>query len=294
MTNSDLDEIGQKESRTNRDMSLMECLQVLKGRAVRLYGNLVKAINDEGPNYLHPHYSKFEVSYDVWKDMRREERVEYAKKFLTFVPEEVEPSTSRQQEVVEETGGNDGSGTSEFRDPLDDPPNQTPAATATLEESVAEKPTLVDESAQTLPIRASYLMIPESGIKRETLRKVFRDAQAVLNESDSISCVPSSSKNCRTVRNETDVEPLIVKPNSRNQNLFLYKCRRFVSLSVICHHTAAVSHVVGKLLEYCMEVKKKLTASQAKRKTAYLTAGMENNLHLSHRGKKQTKLERIH
>ena len=110
------------------------------------------------------------------------------------MPEEVEPSTSRQPEVVEETGDNDGSGTSEFRDPFDDPPIQSPAATATLEESVAEEPTLVDESAQTLPIRASDLMIPESAIKRETLEKVFRDAKALLNESDSISCVPSSSK----------------------------------------------------------------------------------------------------
>ena len=73
MTKSDLDEIGQKEGRTHRDMSLMECLQVLKGRAVRMYANLVKAIYDEGPYYLHPHYSKFAVSYDVWKDMRREE-----------------------------------------------------------------------------------------------------------------------------------------------------------------------------------------------------------------------------
>ena len=115
------------------------------------------------------------------------------------MPEEVEPSTSRQPEVVEETGGNDGSGTSEFRDPFDDPPIQSPAATATSEESVAEEPNLVDENAQTLPIGVSNLMIPESAIKSETLGKVFRDAQALLNESDSISCVPSSSKNCRAV-----------------------------------------------------------------------------------------------
>ena len=112
-------------------------------------------------------------------------------------------------------------------------------------------------------------MIPESAIERETLEKVFRDAQALLNESDSISCVPSSSKNCRAVRNETEL-----------------------SLSVICHHTVALSHVVGKLLEYCMEVKKKLIASQAKRKTALpnLTAGMENNLPLSHRGMKANEI----
>ena len=72
MTKSDLDEIGQKEGRPHRDMSLMECLQVLKGRAVRMYANLVKAIYDEGPFYLHPHYSKFAVSYDVWKEEKNE------------------------------------------------------------------------------------------------------------------------------------------------------------------------------------------------------------------------------
>ena len=83
-----------------------------------------------------------------------------------------------------------------------------------------------------------------------------------------------------------------MKPTSRNQNLFLCKCRVFVSLSVICHHTVAVSHVVGKLLEYCMEVKKKLTAFQAKRKIALpkLTAGMESNLPLSHRGMKANEI----
>ena len=46
-----------------------------------MYANLVKAIYNEGPYYLHPHCSKFAVSYDVWKDMRREERVKDAKKF---------------------------------------------------------------------------------------------------------------------------------------------------------------------------------------------------------------------
>ena len=102
MTKSDLDETGQKEARTHRDRSLMECLQVLKDRALRMYANLIKAIYDEGPYYLHPHYSKFAVSCDVWKDMRREERVKHARKFLSFVPEEIEPSTSRQPKAVEE------------------------------------------------------------------------------------------------------------------------------------------------------------------------------------------------
>ena len=160
--------------------------------------------------------------------MQREERVKHASKFLSFVPEEVEPSTSRQPKAVEETGGNDGSGTNKLRDPFDDPPVQSPAAAITSKESVAEEPTSVDQSAQTLPIRPSDLMVPESAIKRETLEKVFRDTQALLNELDSIRYVPSSSKNCRAVRNETDVEPLILKPTSRNQNLFLCKCRVFV------------------------------------------------------------------
>ena len=65
---------------------------------------------------------------------------------------------------------------------------------------------------------------------------------------------------------------------------------------MICHHTVVVSHVVGKLSEYCMEIKKKLTASQAKRKIALpnLTAGMEGNLLLSHRGMKANEMERFH
>ena len=41
---NDLDEIGQKEGRTHRDMNLMERLQVLKDRAL---ANLIKATYDE-------------------------------------------------------------------------------------------------------------------------------------------------------------------------------------------------------------------------------------------------------
>ena len=117
-------------------------------------------------------------------------------------------------------------------------------------------------SHQRLPISSRDLDISTNVISADILCTIFKDAEVILNNPGSITDVPSRNKDCKAVRNEADTEPLIVKPTGKNKSLFECKCRVFVSLSVICHHTVAVSHVTGKFLEYCIEVKKKLTAPQ--------------------------------
>ena len=60
------------------------------------------------------------------------------------------------------------------------------------------------------------------------MSKIFADAQSLLDDENSIKDVASKSDDVKTVLNGTDSDPLIVKPTSKNKNLFECKCRTFI------------------------------------------------------------------
>ena len=114
------------------------------------------------------------------------------------------------------------------------------------------------------------------------MSKIFADAQSLLDDENSIKDAASKSDDVKTVLNGTDPDPLIVKPTSKNKNLFECKCRTFSILKGMCSHTLAVASVLGRVSDFRIEVKKKWIQSSKRRKTIpNLTAGIETGLLLT-------------
>ena len=190
MTKSDLDETGKKEDRTHRNMSLTQCLQVLKDRAMRMYVDLIKALYDEGPYYLHPLFSKFAISYENWKDMVRDQRIQHAKKLLSFIPKNA--STDATVDLAKEINKLD-----EIVDIFDDPPplseNQSVSTNANIQQKRSVE-CVATTSHQRLPISSRALDIPTNVIRADILCTIFKDAEVILNNPGSITDVPSRNK----------------------------------------------------------------------------------------------------
>ena len=125
------------------------------------------------------------------------------------------------------------------------------------------------------------------------MSKIFADAQSLLDDENSIKDAASKSDDVKTVLSGTDSDPLIVKPTSKNKNLFECKCRTFSLLKGMCSHTLAVACVLGRVLDFCIEVKKKWIQSSKRRKTIpNLTAGIETGLPLTQRGMKKNEVSK--
>ncbi len=83
-----VDEIWSENEKTYCDSpSLSGCFQALKDRSLRMYGDIVKTIYDQGPYSLCEEFSNFKVSYDTWMKWTREQRVSHIDSFFSYVLE---------------------------------------------------------------------------------------------------------------------------------------------------------------------------------------------------------------
>ena len=69
-----------------------------------------------------------------------------------------------------------------------------------------------------LPISLEELKFEEM-IPRETLEKMFKDAERLLNVRDGVTTAASNDDRIRTVKNINSSYPLIVTPNKKNRNI---------------------------------------------------------------------------
>ena len=279
MVKDDLDEAGKETGKTHRDISLSSCLQVMKRRSLRLYSDIIKAVYDQGPYMLSPSYAKFKIEYDVWMDMSIEERHVHLKRYFSFVPKKPE-----SVHLINESHNLDHGVESLHID-------QVPISVASARPATSSESSMTRKERNIIPESASDLQIPDSVISTETLQTVFRDAQTLLDDHNSILNAPSKDPLVKAVLNEGSNEPLIVKPKKTNRNLFTCSCRAFASLSLICHHSLAVAQVNGRLLEYVTEVKKSLSKMR-KNPFLNLTAGLEKELPASLRGMKKNEVRK--
>ena len=149
----------------------------------------------------------------------------------------------------------------------------------------------VNESFRKIPISHKELNIPNDIVSEEVMSKIFADAQSLLDDENSIKDAASKSDDVKTVLNATDSDPLIVNPTSENKNLFECKCRTFSLLKGMCSHILAVACVLGRVLDFCIEVEKKWIQSSKRRKTIpNLTAGILTGLPLTQRGMKKNEV----
>ena len=75
-----------------------------------------------------------------------------------------------------------------------------------------------------LPISFEELKFEEM-TPRETLEKMFKDGESLLNVSDSVTTAASNEDRVRTVKNINSSYPLIVVPNKKNRNILECKCK---------------------------------------------------------------------
>lgn len=277
MAKREIDEYGRPEGKNHRNMAISTCLDILKKRSLRMYGDVVRAFFEQGPYYLDQAYSKFELRYSDWKDMQRDEKLMHVKRFLSFKPKPPKkgPNTTAQGEGRQQRGHQDSCSLN----------GNIARSTSTC--SVAPKPT-----QRRIAISPGDLNIPATVLRKEMLDKIFIDAQLLLDDKESIADVPSRDPNVKAVKNSGSLEPLIVKPQAKNKCLFQCTCRTFTACRAICHHTLAVAFVVGKLVEYCAAVKKNLTSYNAKKgaQMPNLASAIEQDLPNTLKGMKQNEI----
>lgn len=273
LSKEEIDEFGKPEGHSHRDVTLTTALKALKNRYLRLYANLVKAIYDEGPYMLSTSYSHLIVSYDEWCDMPATEKSQIVKALMTYVPPaslpcpvtgsfskvttaEMEPSDGDLQDV-------DGSFTA---------PKQIPAPTV----------------PRRLIITAEEANLPVEAIALTSLQDIFKRAEFLLNEPGAVMKAASNEERMRTVKSRYGEDPLIVKPQKKNKNLFECNCKMFKGFGV-CADTIAVAEDNGVLIEYVGALGKKF---QRSKRVPNLTAAMDSDLNIAYRGHKPNEVQK--
>ena len=89
----------------------------------------------------------------------------------------------------------------------------------------------VFDDSKKLPISFEELKLEEM-IPRQTLEKMFEDAESLLNVRDGFTTAASNDDIARTVKCIISSYPLIVAPNKKNRNVL--ECN-------LCSHTVAVA-----------------------------------------------------
>ena len=97
----------------------------------------------------------------------------------------------------------------------------------------------VFDDSKKLPISFEELKLEEM-IQRQTLEKMFEDAESLLNVRDGFTTAASNDDIARTVKCIISSYPLIVAPNKKNRNVLecIYKSYTWYNL---CSHTVAVA-----------------------------------------------------
>ena len=291
-----------------------------------MYSDVVHTLYGKGPYRLHYEYKRFLLTYDQWKSLGRQERILHFKAFMELEPVRIDEEEQEEGEIASEDydlstaqEGDHGIAFIPLENPIDSSESINPSTALPIDmaahtilppQSLVPDATFAKENAASLnanqpngvktlkqrciPVKPKDLHISNEIINEEVLETLFKEAQLLLNEDASITDVPSKAEDVKVVLNGSNAEPLIVKPNCKNKNLFECKCRTFSSLKGICAHTLAVSVVVNRCIDFCMEIKKKWM--QTKKRGGSIpnfTAGLEHNLPLTHRGLKKNEISKV-
>ena len=89
-------------------------------------------------------------------------------------------------------------------------------------------------------------------IPRETLEKMFKDTESLMNIKDGVTIAASNDDRVRTVKNIISSYPLIVAPNAKNRNILECKCKSYT-----CFHTVAILCDTGIKKEIYLKGKKR-------------------------------------
>ena len=326
MVKDELDKACKTMGKTHKDISLNAALTILKKRSIRMYSDVVHALYGKGPYRLHYEYKSFLLTYDQWKSLGRQERILHFKAFMEFGPVRIDEEEQEEGEIASEDydlstaqEGDHGIAFIPLEYPIDSSESINPSTAVRIDmaahailppQSLVPNATFANENAASLndnqpngvktlkqrciPVKPKDLHISNEIINEEVLETLFKEAQLLLNEDASITDAPSKAEDVKVVLNGSNAEPLIVKPNCKNKTLFECKCRTFSSLKGICAHTLAVSVVVNRCIDFCKEIKKKWM--QTKKRGGSIpnfTAGLENNLPLTHRGLKKNEISKV-
>ena len=273
MSKTEINEAVRKSGETYRDTSLTAALDALKGRNIRLYSDVVKAVYGEGPYKISDPFKRFCKTYDEWKDMSKDEKTEHVQTFLTANPQN--RSVPRTKKVVRSTN-----------------PTKMARSNATDQSNTADQSNAPDDeisTARKLSISAEEACIPEECVRLSTLQDIFRKAEFLLNAPGAITQAASNDARMRTVKSRSGGIPLIVQPQKKSSNLFNCQCSTFRGLGV-CADTVAVAESQGLLFEYLTELRTKLGKNKAKPRRkgqgdVNITAAIETGLKISEIGK---------
>ena len=116
-------------------------------------------------------------------------------------------------------------------------------------------------------------------IPRETLEKMFKDTESLMNIKDGVTIAASNDDRVRTVKNIISSYPLIVAPNAKNRNILECKCK-----SYMCFHTVAILCDTGISFDFFSEIKKEIYLKGKKRR---LIKTLESDLTDKEKGMKQ-------
>ena len=164
LSKSEINDVVKDSGQTYRSVSLPVALDALKGRTLRLYTDSVKALYGEGPFRVSAGYNQFVKSYEEWKDLNKDQRMEHTKKFFTAKPRR--PAVTKKSQplvAVNETTS-----------------SQDPRSTG-VEEDVTGLPL-----PKHLSIKFHECSIPEECIPTATLRAIFQKAELLINEKGAI------------------------------------------------------------------------------------------------------------
>ena len=136
-----------------------------------------------------------------------------------------------------------------------------------------------------LPISFEELKLEEM-IPRQTLEKMFKDAESLLNVRDGVTTAASNDDRVRTVKNINSSYKLIVAPNKKKRNILKCKCKSYTWYNV-CSLTVAVACDAGISFHFFSEIKKKINFKGNKRG---LTKALKFDLTEKEKGMKQDEI----
>ena len=147
-------------------------------------------------------------------------------------------------------------------------------------------------TAHTIPrrliITAQEANIQVEAVPLANLQDIFTKAEFLLNEPGAIMMAASNEDRMRTVKSTYGTVPLIVKPQTKNKNLFEWNCKVFKGMG-LCADTVAVAEDNGVLIEYVNALRKKFQRSS---RVPNLTAAIESSLSIANRGHKKNEVQK--
>ena len=123
-----------------------------------------------------------------------------------------------------------------------------------------------------------FKLTSKFGVREESVSDVFERARKLLDEPGAITKAASSDEYMGTVKSSYGPKPHLVTPSSRNRYLLTCPCKTY-NIFDLCHHALAASADIGIVMEYLMEVVKKLEQKMQKKISSYsITSAYKSTL----------------